>query len=265
MFFDFKGNFISKQSIQYKNSECEAEMKERKYITTIIVSVFVLAAGTFYGYANIKENKTCVTSLSSTMEETKETQESLETGSGNDSKSEEKMNDSKEKNLEQTADVIDEKAEDGRLCVHICGQVKKPGVYEFVAGARISDGIQSAGGLTKKAAADAVNQAEFLEDGTQIYIPSIKEVKTSQVKTKQSKTQQENRSISEKTKDSSKVNLNLATKEELMTLQGIGEAKANSIITYREEHGDFKSIEDIKNITGIKDGVFNSIADDITV
>lgn len=237
-------------------------MKERKYITAIIVSVFVLMAGAFYGYANIKENKTCVTSLSSDSEETEAQQENFE-----DKKEKNQQPEGQENVQEQSDSSGKEKISDDNIYVHVCGQVKNPGVYEFTAGARILDGIKAAGGLTKKAAADAVNQAEFLEDGTQIYIPTEKEISADQSETKQLETRQENKSnlsgISEGA--SSKVNLNLATKEELMTLPGIGEAKANSIITYREEHGNFKSIEDIKNITGIKDGVFHSISDYITV
>ena len=246
-------------------------MIEKKYITTIIVSIFILAAGAFYGYANVKENKTCVTSLSSTMETAEDEQNNLEHNQEKTQQTEEKSvveNKTVEEKTaqKQTDDTAEEKLSKNKICVHICGQVKKPGVYEFDTCARISDGIKLAGGFTKKAAADAINQAEFLEDGTQIYIPSITEINVSQTKIKQleEKTQSKT-SVSTDVKTSSKVNLNLATKEELMTLPGIGEAKANSIITYREEHGAFKSIEDIKNITGIKDGVFNSISDYITV
>ena len=64
---------------------------------------------------------------------------------------------------------------------------------------------------------------------------------------------------------SDKININTAAKEELMTLSGIGASKAESILKYRQEHGNFQSIEDLKKIEGIKDGVFNKIKDDITV
>lgn len=218
-------------------------MKEKKYITTVIVVMFVLVVGIFYGYANMEKNKSCVTSLTSSLEE-KGTEEEL-------------MDKEDEKNAKQ------EEVSDGSIYVHICGQVKNPGVYQLTANARISDGIKAAGGLTKKAAPDAINQAEFLEDGTQIYIPSIKEINAS--KSEEKKQDEVNTASSTLETNSSKINLNLATKEELMSIPGIGAAKADSIITYREEHGDFKSIEDIKNISGIKDGVFNSISDYITV
>ena len=64
---------------------------------------------------------------------------------------------------------------------------------------------------------------------------------------------------------SGKVNINTAGKDELMTLTGIGEAKAQSILDYREEHGKFGSIEDLMLIEGIKEGVFNKIKEDITI
>lgn len=64
---------------------------------------------------------------------------------------------------------------------------------------------------------------------------------------------------------SDKININTAAKEELMTLSGIGASKAESILKYRQEHGNFQNIEDLKKIEGIKDGVFNKIKDDITV
>ena len=69
----------------------------------------------------------------------------------------------------------------------------------------------------------------------------------------------------EETKGDGKVNLNLASKEELMTLPGVGEAKADLIIQYREEHGRFQNIEDVMNISGIKEGLFAKIKDNITV
>ncbi len=226
-------------------------MKEKKYITTIIIILFILVTGIFYGYANMKENNTNVISLTSDTEKTGEIE--------NENLLNVKEKTSGEESIQKQENSSNHEQEpNDNIYVHICGQVKKPGVYEFAAGSRISDGIEAAGGLTPKAASDAVNQAGFLEDGTQIYIPSTKEINTEK--------QQNSTNITGITeKDSSKVNLNLATKEELMSLPGIGEAKADSIITYREEHGDFKSIEDIKNITGIKDGVFNSISDYITV
>lgn len=143
------------------------------------------------------------------------------------------------------------------IYVHVCGAVVKPGVYEVNTGTRVFEAINLAGGATNEGAPDALNQAELVEDGQKILVPTLEEAKTLEFED----------TISNK-EDSSKdglVNINKAGKEELMTLPGIGDSKAQSIITYREENGNFKTIEDIKNITGIKDGLFNKIKDYISV
>ena len=135
--------------------------------------------------------------------------------------------------------------------IHICGEVKKPGVYVFSDAPRLVEVVKHAGGFTKKADTSAVNQAESVTDGSQITIPA-----------KQSK-----RSV-ERTRDSTtkgKVNINTASREELMTLNGIGESKASQIISYRETNGAFEKIDDIMNITGIKEGVFSKIKENIIV
>ena len=144
--------------------------------------------------------------------------------------------------------------DEGRVAIHICGEVKNPGVYLFSETPRVVDVIKKAGGFTKKANTGSINQAEKVEDGTQLVI----EDKSSKKK------KREKASGGEKTKDN-RINLNTAAKEELMTLPGIGEAKAEQILTFREENGRFSQIEEIKKISGIKDGVFNRIKDMIKV
>lgn len=143
------------------------------------------------------------------------------------------------------------------LFVHICGAVNNPGVYEMSPGSRIYEGILEAGGMTDQAAADALNQAEALQDGQRVYVPTLEEVQQPAPGTPSAGTDSD--------LHEGKVNLNTASKEVLMTLSGIGEAKADSIIRYREEHGGFKSIEEVTQIEGIKDGVFLKIKDLITV
>lgn len=148
------------------------------------------------------------------------------------------------------------------LYVHVCGAVNAPGVYELKTDARIYEALEAAGGMTEDAAADWINQAEALSDGERIYVPTQEEAEESA------------QSVSGRWADpngnaggsvSDKININTATKEELMTLSGIGASKAESILKYRQEHGNFQNIEDLKKIEGIKDGVFNKIKDDITV
>ena len=131
--------------------------------------------------------------------------------------------------------------------MYVCGAVLNEGVYELPAGSRIFTAIEKAGGFLATAATTEINQAEILEDAMKLYVPTIAEVEDMQ------------------SKRSGKVNLNRASKEELMTLPGIGEAKAELIIHYREQVGTFKRIEDIMEIDGIKEGLFEKIKDLIQV
>ena len=157
---------------------------------------------------------------------------------------------------EQTGGEVLENTGDATVFVYVCGAVNKPGVYELDKDARVYEAIQSAGGITEHAAPDVVNQARVIEDGEQIYVPTEDEAA-------QGAGVGEN-AVTRGT-DSKKVNINTAGEEELMTLTGIGEAKAASILKYREENGRFKSIEELMQIEGIKEGVFNKIKDDITI
>ena len=140
------------------------------------------------------------------------------------------------------------------IVVHICGAVESPGVYELPVGSRIYQGIQAAGGFSSEARQDFLNQAQVLQDGIRLYVPTVDEV--------DSESTFEHDTSSE---DKGLVNINTATEEELCTLSGIGSGKAQSIITYRTKNGSFKSIEDIMNVEGIKDGLFQKIRDSITV
>ena len=148
------------------------------------------------------------------------------------------------------------------IYVHLCGAVNNPDVYVVNENTRLVELIELAGGLTKEASNEAVNQAAILVDGEQIYIPTKEEVEQG---TGNITTGNAFGKASVLGETSSKVNLNKATKEELMTLPGIGEAKAQSIIEYRSENNGFKSIEEIKNISGIKDSVYNKISDKIAI
>lgn len=168
---------------------------------------------------------------------------------------------------EKTSADTAAKEETGPIYVDVCGHVKNPGVYRLTGESRVYEAIEKAGGVTKDAAAASVNQAERLTDGQQIYIPSKAEQKES---CENGAYTSAGESVNGNMKaggdvDNGKVNLNTASKEELLSLTGIGDVKADSIIKYREEHGSFQSVEDIKKIEGIKDGVFNKIKDQITV
>lgn len=143
--------------------------------------------------------------------------------------------------------------------VHVCGAVNHPGVYELSEGSRIFDAVEAAGGMTASAAAAYLNQAALVTDGQQLYVPTKEEADTGNAMSPAAQSE-----VSGQAEDG-KVDLNHASKNELMTLPGIGDAKAESIIRYREEQGGFQSIEELMKIEGIKEGVFQKIKDDITV
>lgn len=147
------------------------------------------------------------------------------------------------------------------IYVDVEGAVNLPGVVTIPYGARVYQAVEEAGGFSEEAAVEYVNQAAVLSDGQQIRIYTREEAEKLEnpLDVKLQETE------ADRTAGQEKVNLNTATEEELMTLPGIGEAKAADIVSYREENGGFQSIEEIKNISGIKDAVFSKIRDRITV
>lgn len=160
------------------------------------------------------------------------------------------------------------------LYIHVCGEVAAPGVYELPAGSRMYEAVEKAGGMTSEAAQEYVNLAQAIEDGQQLRIPSREEIR------KYQETGEDvsgllgaggaagngSESASQKAGSSAAlINLNTASKEELMTLNGIGAARAEAILSYREQKGGFRTIEDIMKVPGIKNAAFQKIKDKITV
>lgn len=154
-----------------------------------------------------------------------------------------------------------ENSEKSGVYVYIFGEVAAPGVYELSEDSRIYEAVDAAGGFTENAARESVNLASKVSDGMQITIYNKEEAASLPAGSGSAvgNTGQGG------TSGSGLVNLNTATKEELMTLKGIGEAKAEDIIRYREKSGGFKKIEDIMKISGIKEAGFQKIKDNITV
>jgi len=136
------------------------------------------------------------------------------------------------------------------LFVYVCGEVKRPGVYRLSDGARVYEALEEAGGLTEAAEDTALNQARLLEDVEEIRVPAKGEV----VKPQTDEVSRED-----------KININTADAAQLMTLNGIGEAKAAAILAYREENGRFSDISEIKNVRGIGESVYAGIQDKIKV
>lgn len=160
--------------------------------------------------------------------------------------------DNREQNSSAAGDcTLDDKLQERVVVVHVCGAVEKPGVYELPESSRVSDAVEMAGGFSKEANRDYLNLAEAIADGQKIYVPTYEEADAFV--------------LTQDDADTGKININTATKEQLMTLPGIGESKALSILSYREEHGRFSSIEEIMEIPGIKDAIFSKIKEYITV
>ena len=142
------------------------------------------------------------------------------------------------------------------LYVYVTGAVKKPGVYAVKQGSRVFEVIEKAGGMTKAAKKDCINQAETVADSQNIKIITKKQYK-------KLISNEKNQNNDNKT-GSGKININSADVAELTGLSGIGEAKAKAIIQYRNENGNFTNIEDIKKVSGIGDALFKKISNEIT-
>ena len=149
--------------------------------------------------------------------------------------------------------------------VYVCGAVVRSGVYELEEGARVADALETAGGFSQDADREWVNLARTVADGERVAFYTLEQ--TDKMK-EQGILCEEGQNLSSDRKNASGsglVNLNTATKEELMTLPGIGESRAMAIVNYREQQGSFQNIEEIMQIQGIKESVFATIRDLITV
>jgi len=168
----------------------------------------------------------------------------------------------------ETEEVVYEEVEDVKtIFVDVGGEVNNPGLYELPENSRINDAVNIAGGITDKADLTEINLAYVLSDAMKIIIPK-KEIKKTTVKSVSvPKTVITEMSVTEsQTKISDGlVNINTATKEQLKTLTGIGDATAQKIIDYRNEKGQFGNIEDIKNVSGIGESKFEKIKEKIII
>lgn len=156
-----------------------------------------------------------------------------------------------------------------KVIVHISGAVNIEGIVELEENSRIADAIEKAGGLKENADMDKINLAYIIEDGMKVYIPTKGENKTEEYVTTESGINaediQQEKSNTTVSKQASKVNINTATQAELESLPGIGPSTALKIIEYRKEKGKFKSIEDIKEVSGIGESKFNQIKSLISI
>ena len=149
---------------------------------------------------------------------------------------------------EDSEDSASEPETEESLLVYVSGAVRTPGVYRLPLGSRVYEALDAAGGLTQEAEEGLINLAEPLTDGEMIYFPKKGEDSSGQVQL-----------------SDGKVDLNRAGKEELMTLPGIGETKAEAILQYRKEHGPFQTIEELMQVSGIGEALFEKIKNRVKI
>lgn len=203
-----------------------------------------------------------------------------------------KLNKNNEPQIEKQDVSLENKEEvkkETKIRVDIKGLINKPGVYEMDIGSRVIDLINKAGGLKEGANTEYINLSKKLEDEMIIIIYSnddvskFKETDKNVIYIKYKcdcpdninsacinesdkvNTNGVESNKKEQTEDKNLISINTGTVEELMTISGVGESRAKAIIKYREENGEFKTIEDIKNVSGIGDALYSKIKDYIKV
>ena len=150
---------------------------------------------------------------------------------------------------ERRQETAEQTTEAAQWYVYVCGEVKHPGVYTVEYGARVYEAVEAAGGMTEEAAGERVNLAALLSDGQQVYIPNS--------------TETAGQSEPGTAAADGLIDINSADAAQLQTLPGIGAARAEAIIAYREANGAFQSPEDIMKVSGIKEAAYNKIKDKI--
>lgn len=185
-----------------------------------------------------------------------------------------------EKDIEEINEVIVN--EDKIIRVDVKGAVKNPGVYEIASNSRINDVIEMAGGLKSNASTKYLNLSKKITDEMVINVYTNNQVKdmeivpvvddecvcpTEDITDCAGANVIISGSSNSESNDntSNKVSLNNASKEELMTLSGVGEAKAEAIIEYRTKNNGFKTLEELMNVSGIGEAAYNKIKEYITL
>lgn len=150
---------------------------------------------------------------------------------------------------EKSRAPVSDASKSSAIYVSVMGYVKEPGVYIMPEGSRVYEALNAAGGIVPPGDVNGVDLVNILKDGARVYVPgasSSEDGATGSVET-------------------GAININLASESELTKIPGIGPAKAKTIVSYREKNGPFSTVEDIMNISGIKEGTFEKIKDYITV
>lgn len=251
--------------------------KKEKIIGSLIIAIIAIGF-LFIGYSKTNDKKISDSDMEKLFLNSEESEENNELEDFNEKESSLKKEESNNSKLEKDSHIESEKEEketslgEEKIVVEIKGEVKKPNVYELKNGSRIYELIEEAGGPTDEADLSNINRALYLSDGQCIVIKNINDVESEEANLNESLNAEVTNSIpanlpgekGEKN-ESSVININTASKETLMTLNGIGESKAQAIIDYRDEIGGFKSVDDITNVSGIGEKTLEKIKDKISI
>ncbi len=210
--------------------------KTKKYVKTALILVFFLGAGVWYFFfgKSVLEKQKSDTELTSILDTVV---------------------------AEPTISEVSEKEKTEEAVVYVCGAVNVPGIYTLPKNSRLYEAITAAGGFSPEADPAYHNLARSITDGERIYILSASETKELSAELRASGEE----GAEQASNTNGILNLNTATAAQLMELPGIGEAKAAAILAYRAKIGQFTDIEEIKNVSGIGDAMFEKIKDKITV
>ena len=218
-------------------------MKQKKKILWMLLPVLVF--GGCGSQDSVLKRTQQESSLLETQEKEPETADSAE------------IKDGQEGNPEHAEEALPE-----WIYVDVCGAVENPGVYRIEAGSRVFQVLEQAGGCTQDASLETVNQADLLSDGQKIRIYTREEAEQMGDDLQEESSGME---TDRKTSSDDRVDINQAGKEELMTLTGVGETRAQAILAYRESHGKFSSVEELMQVEGIKEKTYEKLKDQIRI
>ncbi|HGA2574384.1 TPA: helix-hairpin-helix domain-containing protein [Streptococcus agalactiae] len=145
-----------------------------------------------------------------------------------------------------------------QVTVDVKGAVNHPGVYSLPSQSRVTDAIKRAGGLSNLADSKSVNLAQKLQDETVIYVAQKGEKITVVEEEKAN-------NIATQGNSKGKINLNKADLSSLQTISGVGAKRAQDILDYRDSQGSFKTIDDLKNVSGIGEKTLEKLRQDVTI
>lgn len=209
-------------------------VRKELLFTSLVLFILCLFIGlSYYGYTNLNQK---ITNLYSLVDSSSKDLLSLE----------------------------EDEVTSSNIYVEIKGSVKNPGVYQMTKDSRVFELIEQAGGTTSLADTSNLNLSMLLEDAMVIYVYSKEELQEETLNTEDNSQNFNSSSSKEEvatTKEDGKIAINKASLEELITLPGIGEVKAQAIIDYRKEYGQFNSLEELKNVSGIGEATYEKIKD----